>query len=264
MKRYNIDGCVGTSAGALLSLAICIGVEDRIGEALKSIDWAALRGLTVTSFFDTFGLKQHGALISVVETILAYAGLHAHITMQDLHRLTHKSFCCCVSDVRNSKVTYMDHKAFPHVRVCDAVVASMCVPVLFEPYTIDGVMYVDGGLTENVPINYFPEDESVILRVVGESTNLSNWREYLLSLLRCAQIAREDRAVAKLARVHTLIIPQHVPQSMEMGAINHELIRYLLVSGYIQCLPEKGADVCHFAGTAVEVLMAWICVDLLD
>lgn len=256
----DIQGCIGTSVGALLALAVCIGVEDRLPDALDSIDWSCLRGYTVPSFFDTYGLKPHDGLVHLVEHVLALAGLHAHITLQDLHRLTHRHFCCCLSNVCASKVAYMDHLTAPSVRVCDAVVASMCVPILFEPFTINGVLYVDGGLTENVPIRYFDPAQSVVLRVVSESKDVSNWREYLLSLLRCAQMSREERDMATMdTEVHTLIIPNHVPQSMELGSIHKELIRFLLTLGFVQCLPER-YEVRYFMGVCIDVVTRWVDV----
>ncbi|MDN3030911.1 MAG: patatin-like phospholipase family protein [Candidatus Tisiphia sp.] len=50
----------------------------------------------------------------------------------------------------------------PDVEIALACRASASIPIVFQPATIDGVEYVDGGYRDNVPIGYFPENESKV------------------------------------------------------------------------------------------------------
>ncbi|WP_425363374.1 patatin-like phospholipase family protein [Candidatus Tisiphia endosymbiont of Hybos culiciformis] len=50
----------------------------------------------------------------------------------------------------------------PNVEIALACRASASIPVVFQPVTINGVEYVDGGYRDNVPMGYFPENESKV------------------------------------------------------------------------------------------------------
>ncbi|MCC8483503.1 MAG: patatin-like phospholipase family protein [Rickettsia endosymbiont of Labidopullus appendiculatus] len=50
----------------------------------------------------------------------------------------------------------------PDVEIALACRASASIPIVFQPVTIDGVEYVDGGYRDNVPIGYFPENENKV------------------------------------------------------------------------------------------------------
>ncbi|MCC8371441.1 MAG: patatin-like phospholipase family protein [Rickettsia endosymbiont of Pseudomimeciton antennatum] len=50
----------------------------------------------------------------------------------------------------------------PDVEIALACRASASIPIVFQPVTIDGVEYVDGGYRDNVPMGYFPENESKV------------------------------------------------------------------------------------------------------
>ncbi len=61
----------------------------------------------------------------------------------------------------------------------DALVASCSVPVLFKPYTIDGVNYVDGGVLQNLPAFAI---RSSCKMLVGVSTGPVRTGQYDLSI----------------------------------------------------------------------------------
>jgi NTE family protein len=45
--------------------------------------------------------------------------------------------------------------------VADAVAASICLPVIFQPWTIDGELHVDGGIVSNLPAWPFDEEREL-------------------------------------------------------------------------------------------------------
>ena len=57
-------------------------------------------------------------------------------------------FACVACDLWAGKT-----KLFNSGKVYPAVRASMSIPGIFEPKWIDGVMYVDGGILDNVPVD---------------------------------------------------------------------------------------------------------------
>ena len=63
----------------------------------------------------------------------------------------------------------------PETPVADAVAASVCLPVIFRPWQLDGELHVDGGIVSNLPAWSFDEEreldpEALTIAVeIGES-----------------------------------------------------------------------------------------------
>lgn len=49
----------------------------------------------------------------------------------------------------------------PDAPVADAVAASICLPVIFRPWAIDGELHVDGGIVSNLPAWSFDEEREL-------------------------------------------------------------------------------------------------------
>lgn len=49
----------------------------------------------------------------------------------------------------------------PNVPVADAVMASICLPIVFEPLTIQNELHVDGGIVSNLPAWPFDEEREL-------------------------------------------------------------------------------------------------------
>ena len=67
------------------------------------------------------------------------------------------------TNIRTGGLEIFDRELTPNVEVADAVVASIAIPIIFQPVTMrsrpqDGP-YLDGGLVSNLPIWVFSEDK---------------------------------------------------------------------------------------------------------
>ncbi|HJD63799.1 MAG TPA: patatin-like phospholipase family protein [Rickettsia endosymbiont of Sericostoma sp.] len=80
----------------------------------------------------------------------------------------------------------------PDVEIALACRASASIPIVFQPATIDGVEYVDGGYRDNVPIGYFPENESK----VDSSEELEDSAEELDGFDNVALAKKQGRVLA--------------------------------------------------------------------
>jgi predicted acylesterase/phospholipase RssA len=55
----------------------------------------------------------------------------------------------------NLKLTIFNVENSPNIEIADAVRASSSIPLFFTPYEINNIKYIDGGLNDNTPIDYF-------------------------------------------------------------------------------------------------------------
>ena len=264
LEVNDFEGYVGTSVGALIALTLCLGIESaRLRTIWETrVDWSRLRvGMDAHIVMERYGFDNRSCLEYLVELCLSEAGVTNDITLGDMFRLTSRHFCCVVTDLTNSKVVYFDHRTKPELSVRDAVVASMCVPILFEPLCIDGACCVDGGLIENVAMNFFNVEESLVVRVKRASARkIENWRDYVSAVIRCGQIAKENRDYDGLSEsvrsdsVYTVWIPDHAPDALEINKLNPEVVRFLSVLGFLQLLPkEVQKSICSFVANMTHL-----------
>jgi len=68
-------------------------------------------------------------------------------------------------------------KIFHQGNIIDAVIAASSIPVLFSPVVIDGIPYVDGGLSNNLPIEPFGDRKSEVVSVYVNPIKAYNPKE---------------------------------------------------------------------------------------
>lgn len=103
------------------------------------------------------------------------------------------------TDIDNKRLQLFSYVTTPNASVAKAVVASMAMPIAFEPVTIDfrdrdpspvTARYFDGGLTSNLPVWAFNSereldpDASTLAIEIGERSSeiRTNWIAYPFSL----------------------------------------------------------------------------------
>lgn len=82
-------------------------------------------------------------------------------------------FHICVSNLNKGTVEYKDKGPLGKT-----VLASSSIPILFAPVSMDGYLYVDGGLMDNIPVEPIADDcENVIvsnISPINPRANLKN------------------------------------------------------------------------------------------
>lgn len=95
------------------------------------------------------------SLISPLPMSFAFMELFSPYTAQcggDFNRLF-VPFHCVASDVEAKR-----KQVFRNGRLGDAIRASMSFPIVFQPTTINGRLYYDGGIYDNFPVDVMRED----------------------------------------------------------------------------------------------------------
>lgn len=139
----------GSSGGALVACLLSYGfTPERIMRMIAetSIFRAIRPVLTLSGLLD-------------VEKALSFSLKYLPQTFEELDRPVHIN----VTNVRTGKA-----ERFSSGPLLAPLLASCCVPVLFKPVQIGNDFYIDGGLTNNLPVE--PLRESCD-RVVGVHTN---------------------------------------------------------------------------------------------
>lgn len=192
--RHNLyaDNYAGSSAGAIMALMLYLGYSP--SEIKTLFQWfrqenlleysVQLSGLsTANKLKQAFDWAIYNKLLTEIERFKPLFAtekgknfLKEHIyppnkiTFNTLYQF--KKFCpaCSLKESllvtathKKSEVThYFSHKESPNYEVSEAVTASASLPVVYQPRG----EYIDGGVTNNLPLNYYQQDENTFLEHV--------------------------------------------------------------------------------------------------
>ena len=117
-------------------------------------------------------------------------------------------FCCVATNLAKGEEKVFSGRSF----VVPAVVASSCIPALFEPEVIGGVQYVDGGVVSRLPIEaikMFEPEVIVAVDVFAEGSEVTEYPNALSVLSRAVDIMDRNytKAKTKEEKPDLLVLP---------------------------------------------------------
>ena len=150
---YEITSVAGCSMGALIGGMYAAGKLQEVSQWMK--------GLGTRKIFSLIGLSLSTSHIIDVDPVLeAMQQIAPDMDIRDL-RLP---YCAVASDVKN-----FDEVVFREGSLYQAIRASISVPSMFKPVSRDGMLLVDGGLTNPLPLNRVARTEGDLLVAVNVS-----------------------------------------------------------------------------------------------
>jgi predicted acylesterase/phospholipase RssA len=165
----NILHISGASIGALFATAFTLGVSMDDLEARfknffinKELCTFQLSIDVLLYSYDNLGLDDGKKLTVVIEDLIG------HMTFLDLSKKTGKNLIISCTHVSSMIPTYFSVDTTPNVLVIEAVRASMAIPLFIRPIEIGEDYYVDGGITDGIPVEPFiniPEKLILILHL---------------------------------------------------------------------------------------------------
>ncbi|WP_249066558.1 patatin-like phospholipase family protein [Halalkalibaculum roseum] len=137
LEEHNIKPSfiTGTSIGALVGALYAFGKSvEEIEEIAIGLDWLDISDIRLSKM----GLLSNNEIGELLNEHLG------EVTFEEANI----KLAVVATDIANGEKVILDKG-----RVSEAVEASTCIPVIFEPIEIDGRMLVDGGLLESVPVS---------------------------------------------------------------------------------------------------------------
>ena len=194
LRCPRLETVAGCSIGAMTALLICLGFSaHEIAHLVTNMsfnDLVSLEPMQVLQVVTagSLGLDPGQILRNWLSTQIALkTGLDVaasqRMTMAQLQEKTGMNFVCVATNVETRKMIEFSAARTPGVAVVDAVRASMALPPLFQPVDIAGTLYSDGGLVNNFPMDLFPQDSVLGLRLCSTPQSLKDIRSMRLPLL---------------------------------------------------------------------------------
>ena len=163
----NVIGIVGTSMGALMGALRASGYSTKdMRKILHELDLPALLSENTGPMFVFTGndrraktstvpaltyKKQNGVrgpkgLLTGDKLYTYFSQLMRHVTETDFYNLP-IPYAAVATDVNKGEKVVLTSG-----NLASAMRASMSIPMLFEPWTIDGKLLIDGGVVSNLPV----------------------------------------------------------------------------------------------------------------
>lgn len=159
-----IGGVAGTSVGALNGAMIVQGELDKAYEVWQNIDTSQIIKLTENEEKEFNNMEDIGERLSLkierLRKIITERGLDIQPLEKILNELIDESqvrkssmdFGIVTFDLTNRKPVELFKEDIPKGKLIDYLIASANLP-LFKMKTIDGGIYIDGGVYNVLPIN---------------------------------------------------------------------------------------------------------------
>lgn len=167
--KIQVDCVAGTSMGSIIGGLYCAGyTSDEMLDWLEASDWDRLlsdslprqqRGYRakeeeldtprwIEFGVDRSGLKVPNAFISGQNLLVALRDLTGFVGPLESFDALPVPFRAVATDVETGEMVVIDHGS-----LADGMRASMAVPGVFAPHTIDGRVLIDGFASRNLPIS---------------------------------------------------------------------------------------------------------------
>eukprot|EP00873_Tetraselmis_striata_P026939 jgi/Tetstr1/447203/TSEL_034640.t1 len=95
-------------------------------------------------------------------------------TFKDFAIVTGKNLVVCAVNVTQGKPVFFSVDTHPDQDIVQAITASCSVPILLSPVKIDGDLYVDAGITDNLPLAALDHSVALPHQTLAIDTYLPN------------------------------------------------------------------------------------------
>ena len=174
-KLDNIEVLTGTSIGSCIALLINIGYKSyELSEIFLNINIEKHLDIDsehIFDFFTTYGLDSGDNVIKLFSIILKKK-YDETITFNKLYEKTKIKLIIVGTCLNNKETIYYNYETYPDLEILKAIRISISIPFILKPIFINNKYYVDGGLTNNYPIDLFKDSlENTLGVIVCNSIN---------------------------------------------------------------------------------------------
>ena len=163
----NIKNYLGGSAGALFLYMMVLGLKYKDiykfvkQELTKSnIDNITVDGLL--EFFKNYGIDNGEKILDLIRKVTKKVIGKEEVTFLELTKITGKNLIVAVSNINKRTTEFFSVENEPNMNVSTALRMSISIPILYTPVKYKDNYYVDAGVYNNFPLEYFMDEHNEI------------------------------------------------------------------------------------------------------
>jgi NTE family protein len=163
----NIKEYIGTSAGALIGLCMCIGYTlSELRAICMELDFSSAQNLDpeiVMQFLENFGFDDGANTDKLLTVLLKAKRIDPNITFEEFSQQfpNSPSLRTYAVEIQECKIHEFSLQKTPRAELKMAVRASSSIPIYFTPVCDISLnhVYVDGGLVAQLPFHHLTAEE---------------------------------------------------------------------------------------------------------
>lgn len=226
----------GTSVGSIIAYGMSIGVEAvEMYEMLYTSDvWTKLTRVDLMNILSRTCIFDIALVRREIEKMSSRA-----YTFRDIEQEYGRTLNCVAYNMSREEMVYFNPHTTPDMKVVDALILSCAIPFLFAPQYYDGDLYVDGGLADNLPIEYtmetFRPSSGIAIRCLttreAKRQAGENWTiDHVLGLVVACARMNATKQISKYPEVKLVNVFSSIP-FYDMGLDKRKIMR-LFASGF--------------------------------
>ena len=147
----NIKSIYATSAGALISILIVIGVSIKeIKEYLIHRPWEKL--FTMDLIFHEKGIFTSKQIYEIIKPFMCAYDIPETYTLLDLYNRSGIDLHIFTTKINGMKITDLNHITHPTLTLKQASMMTASIPVVFPPIKYENEYYIDGAILNRCPL----------------------------------------------------------------------------------------------------------------
>ena len=144
--RYVSGSSIGAVFATIFALRIPLhDIEQRLIQMICNDNTLTFPYPDMLSLLHSYGMDDGHTFLTFLKEDLD------KLTFMDLTKRTGVHLTICATHLQTMTPTYFSVDTTPHVLVYDALRASIAVPWVMKPVVIGEDIYIDGGITDNLP-----------------------------------------------------------------------------------------------------------------
>lgn len=187
---YHISSIAGCSMGALIGGVYAAGKLKEFREWMKNIDRKKMIELTDFSF----SINHLAKGTRIIETIMEFV---PDMAIEDLP----VPYCAVATDLKAGREV-----VFNKGSLFEAIRASISMPSFYKPVQRDGMVLIDGGILNPIPLNRVKRQKKDIL--VGIDVSGHDYKAQWDEMHRLTEMQKQDNSL-KL-KILDMLIPDNI------------------------------------------------------
>lgn len=189
-QGYHITSIAGCSMGALIGGVYAAGKLSEFREWMKMVDRKKMLELTDFSFSFNHIVKGN----RIIEAIMEFV---PDVAIEDLSI----PYCAVATDWKAGREVVLNKGS-----LFEAIRASISLPSFYEPVQRDGMILIDGGVINPIPMNRVKRKEGDIL--VGVDVSGHDYKAQWEKMNKLSKMQKHDSSLK--AKLLDLIIPDNI------------------------------------------------------
>ena len=162
----NIKTVYGVSAGIFTAIAIALKYDfnDIVKYQLERPWEKTFEIKPSTAIFNIVsknGIYDREIFESMISPILLAKNIDVNITLNELYEQTNIELHAIATNVTTLEMLDISHKTHPDYKLLEVIHMTCCIPLLFTPIFKDNTFFLDGGITNNFPLDLCIKDNNL-------------------------------------------------------------------------------------------------------